>query len=105
MKYIIASNTTRVLKFFVILIVAFLALLILSAREAVAAGNTSFGETFVPTIWVDPDGCDHWIIDDGVEGYLSQRLDRSGKPVCSGRALANTAIGDFKNGSSFFDPI
>ena len=22
-------------------------------------------------IWVDPNGCDHWIIDDGVEGYLS----------------------------------
>ena len=34
-------------------------------------------------IWIDPNGCDHWIIDDGVEGYLSQRLDRSGKPVCS----------------------
>jgi len=25
-------------------------------------------------IWVDPRGCDHWIIDDGVEGYLSARL-------------------------------
>lgn len=22
-------------------------------------------------IWIDPNGCDHWIIDDGVEGYLS----------------------------------
>lgn len=56
-------------------------------------------------IWVDPNGCDHWIIDDGIEGYLSQRLDRSGKPVCSGTALANTAIGDFKRGSAIFDPI
>ena len=27
-------------------------------------------------IWVDPRGCDHWIIDDGVEGYLSARLDK-----------------------------
>lgn len=33
-------------------------------------------------IWVDPTGCQHWIIDDGLEGYLSQRMDRNGKPVC-----------------------
>ena len=56
-------------------------------------------------IWVDPNGCDHWIIDDGVEGYLSQRLDKYGKPVCSGVAPANTAIGPFKAGSNFEDPI
>ena len=56
-------------------------------------------------IWIDPNGCDHWIIDDGIEGYLSQRLSRDGKPVCSGKALANTAIGDFKSGSSIIDPI
>ena len=24
----------------------------------------------VAGVWVDPNGCDHWIIDDGVEGYL-----------------------------------
>ncbi len=56
-------------------------------------------------IWIDPNGCDHWIIDDGVEGYLSQRLDRYGKPVCSGAAPPSTAIGDFKGGSAFPDPI
>ncbi len=56
-------------------------------------------------IWIDPNGCDHWIIDDGVEGYLSQRLDPYGKPVCSGVAPPNTAIGPFKQGSSFPDPI
>ena len=53
-------------------------------------------------IWVDPRGCDHWIIDDGVEGYLSARLDKYGKPVCSGIAEPNTAIGDYQKGS---DPI
>lgn len=53
-------------------------------------------------IWVDPNGCDHWIIDDGVEGYLSQRLDKYGKPVCSGTAPPNTATGPFKRG---WDPI
>ena len=49
-------------------------------------------------IWVDPTGCDHWIIDDGVEGYLSARLDKYGKPVCSGIAQPNTVVGVFKNG-------
>ncbi|WP_299848721.1 hypothetical protein [uncultured Roseovarius sp.] len=47
-------------------------------------------------IWVDPNGCDHWIIDDGIEGYLSQRLDRNGKPVCSGVAPPNTVTGPFQ---------
>ena len=47
----------------------------------------------------------HWIIADGVEGYLSQRLDKYGKPVCSGAAPANTAIGPYKSGSSVPDPI
>ncbi len=68
------------------------------------SGKPITGEKYVPTIWVDPDGCEHWIIDDGVEGYLSPRLDRFGKPVCSGPDLANTAIGNFKGGSALFDP-
>ncbi len=56
-------------------------------------------------IWVDPNGCDHWIIDDGAEGYLSQRLDKYGKPVCSGVAPPGVATGPFKKGSNFPDPI
>jgi hypothetical protein len=54
----------------------------------------------VAGIWVDPNGCDHWIIDDGVEGYLSARLDKYGKPVCSGAAPANVATGNFKGGAT-----
>lgn len=54
-------------------------------------------------IWVDPTGCDHWIIDDGLEGYLSARLDDRGKPVCSGVAAPNTAVGGVKSGSTFPD--
>jgi hypothetical protein len=56
-------------------------------------------------IWIDPQGCDHWIIDDGVEGYLSARVDKYGKPVCSGIAPPNTAVGPYKDGSNFGDPI
>ena len=52
-------------------------------------------------IWIDPNGCDHWIIDDGVEGYLSPRLDPQGRPICSGNhSESSTVIGDFKGGSS-----
>jgi len=48
-------------------------------------------------IWIDPQGCDQWIIDDGVEGYLSARLDKYGKPVCSGIAPPTQTVGKFKN--------
>ncbi|MBE9639016.1 hypothetical protein [Salipiger mangrovisoli] len=51
-------------------------------------------------VWVDPDGCDNWIADDGVEGYLARRLDKYGKPVCSGIAPPTVATGDFKQGAT-----
>jgi outer membrane protein OmpA-like peptidoglycan-associated protein len=40
------------------------------------------GERYVPTIWVDPDGCEHWVMDDGAEGYMSPHVRRDGSPVC-----------------------
>lgn len=57
----------------------------------------------VAGIWVDPNGCDHWIIDDGMEGYLSPRLQPDGAPVCSDAAPPGTAIGPFRAGSRFPD--
>ena len=36
----------------------------------------------VANIWVDPDGCQHWYIDDGLEGFMSPRLNRDGTPRC-----------------------
>jgi len=56
-------------------------------------------------IWVDPTGCDHWMIDDGLEGYMSQRLHRNGKPVCSGVAPPTVATGPFKEGTWVPDAI
>jgi len=56
-------------------------------------------------IWVDPNGCDHWIIDDGVEGYLTERLDPYGRPVCSGIAPPTSVVGPFKDGSPIPDPL
>ncbi len=37
---------------------------------------------YIPTIWVDPDGCEHWAMDDGAEGYMTPHTNRQGIPVC-----------------------
>ena len=37
---------------------------------------------YKPTIWVDPDGCEHWVMDDGSEGYMTPHTTRQGIPVC-----------------------
>lgn len=60
-----------------------------------------------PGIWVDPVGCHHWIIDDGVEGYLTSRLDPYGKPVCPDIGTPTYVIGDFKQGATVLmgDPM
>lgn len=44
--------------------------------------GTVNGEVYKPTIWIDPDGCEHWVMDDGVEGYMDLKRDRQGKPTC-----------------------
>lgn len=56
-------------------------------------------------IWVDPTGCDHWLIDDGLEGYLSARLTPDGKPVCSGAAPPEYVTGPFRGGADINDSI
>ncbi|WP_443216532.1 OmpA family protein [Rhodophyticola sp. CCM32] len=39
--------------------------------------------TVEPTIWIDPDGCHHWVADGGVEGYMEGRVNpQNGRPVC-----------------------
>lgn len=41
------------------------------------AGRVQWG------IWVDPDGCMHWMADGGLEQYQVNRLDpETGRPVC-----------------------
>lgn len=44
--------------------------------------RTQFGQRYVPGIWVDPDGCEHWVIDDGIEGFMTPHVTRDGIPVC-----------------------
>lgn len=46
-------------------------------------------------IYIDPDGCHIWMIDDGLEGYWSRRrVPVSGLPVCTPVAPPNSIIGD-----------
>lgn len=45
--------------------------------------RTIQGEEYIPGVWVDPDGCQHWVMDDGVEGYMTPRVNRQGIPVCN----------------------
>lgn len=88
---------------------AFVAVSALAACEGGGRGpdkGTDYGtdkkdlSQLIAGIWVDPNGCDNWIIDDGLEGYLSARLDKYGKPVCSGAAPANVVTGPRRGGAT-----
>ena len=67
-----------------------------------AAGIAAAQETVTvtgrvePGLWVDPDGCLHWVADGGVEGYMEGRVNpQTGMPVCldvNTCAVANTDV-------------
>jgi hypothetical protein len=49
----------------------------------------------------DPDGCQVWIIDDGLEGYASPRFDpKTGLPVCDGKYPPGTVIGNYQTSAA-----
>ncbi|NJM82595.1 MAG: hypothetical protein HC844_08905 [Tabrizicola sp.] len=49
----------------------------------------------------DPDGCQVWIIDDGVEGYASPRFNpKTGLPVCDNKHPPGTVIGPYQTESA-----
>lgn len=48
----------------------------------IASRTTIRAERYIPTIWVDPDGCEHWVMDDGFEGFMTPHVTRQGIPVC-----------------------
>ncbi len=54
----------------------------LGVTSVAAQTRTILGERYVPTIWVDPDGCEHWVMDDGAEGFMTPHVTPDGKPVC-----------------------
>jgi hypothetical protein len=55
--------------------------------------------TLRPAVVYDPDGCQGWIIDSGVEGYSSRRRDPiTGLPVCNDQFPPGTVVGNHLNG-------
>ncbi|WP_088651752.1 OmpA family protein [Marinibacterium profundimaris] len=79
---------------------------IIAAPHAVSAQATVSGERYVPGIWVDPDGCEHWVMDDGAEGYMSPHVNRQGIPVCRRGNLCGVLNTDqfFSTDSSHVSP-
>ena len=46
----------------------------------------------------DGDGCQVWIIDDGVEGYAGRRFDPvTGLPICNNLYPPGTVVGDYQS--------
>ncbi|HLQ18044.1 MAG TPA: hypothetical protein VK146_03610 [Tabrizicola sp.] len=49
----------------------------------------------------DPDGCQVWIIDDGVEGYSTPRFDpATGLPVCDAKYPPGTVLGPYETSTA-----
>lgn len=45
----------------------------------------------------DPDGCQAWILDDGVEGYSGRRFDPvSGLPICDSNYPPGTVVRNYQ---------
>ncbi len=48
----------------------------------------------------DPDGCQGWLMDDGVEGYSGRRFDPvSGLPVCNDQYPPGTVVKNYQTQS------
>lgn len=74
--------------------------------NAVIATNEDRGDDNVSiadgeaAIVYDPDGCQGWMIDDGLEGYAGRRFDpKSGLPVCDDNYPPGTVVGDYQSDS------
>lgn len=66
-----------------------------SVQAQAATGQVAIvGERYVPTIWVDPDGCEHWVMDDGTEGFMTPHVKPDGKPVCRSGSMCGVLEAD-----------
>ena len=55
----------------------------LSPGVASAQSPGAVTGTIEPGLWIDPDGCMHWVADGGVEGYMTGRVNpENGMPIC-----------------------
>ena len=66
-----------------------------SGRDNTALRNGGFAIAY------DPDGCQNWIADDGVEGYSTPRFDPvSGLPVCNNQFPPGAVVKDYQTGDT-----
>ena len=59
-----------------------LAVAAIGATAVLAPAPVAAQQQYIPGIWIDPDGCEHWVMDDGAEGFMSPHRRRDGSPVC-----------------------
>jgi len=60
-----------------------------------AIANGSGPRDGIAAVAVTPDGCQAWIMDDGLEGYASTRSDpKTGLPVCDSRIPPGSVVGN-----------
>ncbi len=87
----IESRICRIVAALVIAVASIMSVIPEVAHAAADGGRKVVkGEKYMPTIWVDPDGCEHWVMDDGAEGYMTPHVTRDGKPVCRTINLCGT---------------
>ncbi|AZL58453.1 hypothetical protein EI545_06165 [Tabrizicola piscis] len=74
-----------------------------SGPDSIIATSEDYGRDDVglvdgeAAIAYDPDGCQVWIIDDGIEGYSSPRFDpKTGLPICDGKYPPGTVLGVYE---------
>lgn len=59
--------------------------------------SISLAQSTEPAVAYDPDGCQVWILDDGIEGYAGRRRDRSsGLPVCNNYYPPGTVVNEYR---------
>lgn len=63
--------------------------LLATVSAAQSASDPITQERYEAAIWIDPDGCEHWVFDDGFEGFMSPHLRRNGTPVCGRSEVCN----------------
>lgn len=75
------------------------------AESVIATGEDQGRDTGIlvngrAAIAYDPDGCQNWLVDDGLEGYADKRYDPvSGLPVCNSHLPPGTVVRDYQSGS------
>ena len=90
---------------------AFVLVLSVGSASAQNVGGATLGangvsERYIPTIWTDPDGCEHWVMDDGAEGFMTPHVTPDGIPVCRRQNACGTLPADtlFASGKHTITP-